>query len=323
MPTPPSWTQTIDNLFTSTWSYRKKEAIEQAFLKTPFIFYLRQKGHVENLAGYARIEVPVEYGGNETVRWISKGQTVPIQDSELITMAYESWKYVAASIMRWFTEDQQNRGKAQMINLVERKIGAAERALWEEMERVIFADGSGLDEPNGLQNLIADLPTTGTIHGLNRATYDWWRNQYKQATGAAAVYLISDMRTCLNDIIKYSRAELSDIVLVTDQATFELYEDVCLEMKILQNTMMADAGFDSIQFKGKPIIWCASAPAGKMYFINTKYIKLYCDEGFFMEMTDWKQIPDQPFDKVAQIVCTMNLCSTRPITTKVLHTIAA
>jgi len=320
---PPSWTQTIDNLFTSTWAYRKKEATEQAFLKTPFIYWLRERGHVENISGYRRIEIPLEYGSNETIRWISKGKTVPMQDNELITMAYEDWKYVAVSIMRWFTEDQQNRTKAAAIKLVETKLNAAERSKYEEFERVMFADGSGADEPNGLQNIISAAPLTGIVHGLNRATYDWWRNQQKTATGAAAVYLVGDMRTCLNDVTKYSRSELKDIVMVTTQTVFELYEDVCLDMKVLQNVMMADAGFETIQFKGKPIIWCPSAPSGNMYFVNTAYLKLVCDEQYFMEMTDWKQIPDQPFDKVAQILSTLNLTTSRPICQKVLTGIAA
>jgi len=320
---PPSWTQTIDSLYTSTWAYRKKEATEQAFLKTPFIFWLREKGHLENVTGHRRIEIPLEYGSNETVRWIGKGSTVPIQDSELLTMCYEDWKYVAVSIVRWFTEDQQNRQQAAAIQLIETKLNAAERTLYEELERVMFADGTGINEPNGIQNLIATAPTTGTVHGLNRATYDWWQNQTKTATGAAAVYLVSDMRTCLNDIIKYSRSELKDIVLVTDQTTFELYEDVCLEMKVLQNVTLGDAGFENVVFKGKPLIWCNSAPSGKMYFINPTYLKLVCDESFFMEMTDWKQIPDQPFDKAAQIVCTLNLVLRRAVCQKVLHTIAA
>ena len=306
-----SWTQTIDNLYTSTWAYRKGDAIEQAFLKTPFIYWLREKGHIENISGYRRIEVPVEYGSNETISWIGKGSTVPIQDSELITMAYEDWKYLAVSIVRWFTEDQKNRAKAAAIRLVETKLNAAERSVYEDLERVVFADGTGTNEPNGLQNLVSSSPTSGIVHGINRAT------------GAAAVYLVSDMRTCLNDIIKYSRAELSDIVLVTNQTVFELYEDVCLEMKILSNTMMADAGFDSIQFKGKPLIWCPSAPSGNMYFLNPVFLKLVCDEQFFMEMTDWKQIPDQPFDKVAQIVCALNFIVKRPICQHVLTSIAA
>jgi hypothetical protein len=246
-----------------------------------------------------------------------------MQDSELLTMAYEDWKYVAVNILRWFTEDQQNRQQAQAIRMVETKLDAAETSLYEELERVMFADGTGTNEPNGLQNLISSSPTTGIVHGLNRATYDWWRNQQKTSSGAAAVYLVSDMRTCLNDITKYSKVEFRDIVLVTNQTVYELYEDVCMDMKILSNVMLADAGFDTIQFKGKPLMWCPSAPSGNMYFINTNYYKLVCDEAFYMEMTDWKQIPDQPFDKTAQIVCALNATCRRMVCQKVLTSIAA
>jgi len=319
----PSWTQTVDTLFTTTWSYRKKEATQQAFLKTPFIFWLRERGRIENISGHRRIEVPVEYGDNDTVRWISKGDTVPITDSELVTMAYEDWKYVSVSIMRWLQDEQQNRGKAAMINLVNLKLGAAERALWEEFERVMFADGTGNKEPNGLQNLVSTSPTTGTVHGLNRATYSWWRNQSKTATGAASLYLVSDMRNSLNRILKYSRAELRDIAIVTDQTVFELYEEEGYEIYQLTNNKLFDAGFDTLQFRGRPIMWCPSAPSGNMYFLNVAYLKLVTDEGYWMEMTNWKDIPNQPFDRAAQIVCACNMVVTRPIVNLVLTGISA
>jgi hypothetical protein len=319
---PPSWTQTIDSLFTATWAERKKEAIDQAFLKTPVIFWLREAGRVDHISGFRRIEIPLNYGTNETVRWISRGKPVPMQDSEILTTAYEDWRYVAVNVMRWFEEDQKNRSKAQAVRLIETKLDTAERTLWEEQERAVFADGSGVDEPNGLANLISTTPTTGTVHGLDRATYTWFQNQQKTATGAAEVYLVSDMRTCLNDVTKYSKSEIKDIFMVTNQTVFEQYEDVCLEMKILQNEKLADASFDSIVFKGRPIIWSPSAPSGEMRFINPNYIKLTCDEEFYMEMTEWKSIPDQPFDKVAQILCTQNLVCSRCICQKVLSSIA-
>lgn len=322
---PETWSQVVDSMFTSTWAKRRAGATEQAFLKTPFIYWLREKGRVENVRGYRRIEIPLNYGSNDSVRWIDKGDTVPLVDAELTTMAYEDWKYASVTIMRWFTEDQKNRGQAAAINMVTTKLNSAERALYEELERVMFADGSGSKEPNGLQNIISATPTTGILHGINRATagQEWWRNQQKTSTGAAALYLVSDMRTCLNDVIKYSRAEIKDIAIVTNQTVFELYEDVCLDMKILSNTMMAEAGFDTIQYRGRPIMWCPSAPSGNMYFVNSNYYKLVCDEDYFMEMTAWKEIPDQPFDKAAQIVCTLNAVTDRPIVQKVLTGIAA
>jgi len=320
-----SWTETVDTFYTTTWSYRKKEATAQAYLKTPFIYWLKSRGRVEYIAGHRRIEIPLEYGDNETIRWIEKGDTVPITDSELATMAYEDWKRVSVSIMRWFEDEQMNRGKARMINLAEMKLGAAERGLYEEFERVMFADGTGTKEPNGLQNIVADDPTAGTVHGINRATAanSWFRNQTKASTGAASLYLVPDMRNALNNIIRYSRSEISEIAMVTDQTVFELYEEEGYELLQLQSNALFDAGFDTLQFRKRPIMWCPSAPSGSMYFLNTNYLKLVCDESYWMDMTDWKTIPNQPHDRAAQIVCVMQMITDRPIVQLVLTGIAA
>lgn len=316
-----SWSATVDTLFTTTWMYRQESVTEQAYLKTPFIYWLKNKGKVKELRGYRRIEVPVEYGDNETVRWISKGDTVPLIDSELVTMTYEDWKYVSASIVRWMQDDQQNRNKAAMINLVELKLNAAERALYEDLERVVFADGSGAKEPNGLQNLVTTAPTTGTLHGIDRSANTWWRNQTKSATGAFSLYGISDMRNCLNNIIKYSRSEIKQIVMVTDQTTYEAYEEEGYEIYQLTDNTLFDAGFDSLAFRGRPLMWCPSAPSARIYFLNTEYINLVIDPDYWMQMTEWKPIPNQAGDRAAQIVCAMNFITTRPIVNLVYYNI--
>jgi len=317
-----SWTHKVDTFFTTTWMYRRKTVTQQAFLKTPFIYWLRERGKIEFISGYRRIEVPVEYGDNETIRWITKGDTVPLADSELATMTYEDWKHVSVTVMRWMQDEQQNRGKAAMISLSDLKLGAAERGLYEEFERVMFADGTGTNEPNGTENLISTTPTTGIVHGLNRANLTWWRNQAMECEGAAALYLVKNMRTCFNNILKYSKAELQDIALVTDQDTYELYEEEGYELVQLQKTGFFDAGFPTLSFRGRPLMWCPSAPDGKMFFVNTAYYKMVCDEQYWMLMTDWKTIPNQPHDRVAQITCTFNVICTRPIVQNVLYNIA-
>lgn len=319
-----SWTETVDTLFTTTWMYRKKEATIQSYLKTPFIYWLKERGRVKEITGHRRIEVPVEYGDNETVRWVTKGSTVPIQDAELVTMTYEDWKYVSVTVPRYLTDDQQNRNQGRMINLIDLKLNAAERALYENMETAVFADGTGVNECNGLKNLVSATPATGTVHGINRATagQEWWRNQQRTAGGAASLTLIDDMRTSLNDIIKYSRSEIRDITIVTEQTVYELYEKEGYEIYFKTDNTLYDAGFDSLQYRGRPMMWCPSAPSGYMYFLNTGYINMVVDPGYWMEPTEWKAIPNQVGDRVMQIVCTMNFIVTRPICQLVITGIA-
>ncbi|MBT9170382.1 MAG: hypothetical protein DDT18_00723 [Actinobacteria bacterium] len=315
----PSWTQNIDSMFTSTWALRKTEAIEQAYMKTPFIYWLKTQGKIDNaMSGYTRIEIPLEYGSNETVRWIGKGSTVPLTEGELLTMAFESWKYVSVTIMRFGTEDHQNRGRAAIINYVERKIAAAERSLWEEFERVAFADGTGPNMPNGLQNLIPVNPAVGIVHGINRATYSWFRNQTRTASGPFSVFGISDMRSIMNTMTRFSKNEIAGLFLLTDQTTFEAYEDELLDYLRITDKTMTDLGFENLKFKGRPIMWAPSAPAARIYFINPQYLKLMIDDGYFMSMTDWKAIPDQVNDRTAQIVSAMNMVCSRPIAQGIL-----
>lgn len=314
----PSWTQQIDNMFTSTWAYRKGEAVEQAYMKNPFTAWLKEKGRIQSVSGYRRIEIPLEYGTNDTVRWIGKGSTVPMTEGELLTMAYEDWKYISATIMRYGVEDQQNRGAARIIDYVERKIKAAERAIADELERVVFADGSGTNEPNGLQNLVAASPSTGTVHGINRATYSWFRNLTKTASGPASTYLVSDMRNFFNTLTSYTMSELSLFFLLTTQTVFEAYEDEMLEMRQIVDPKMSDLGFDNLTFKGRPLMWAPSCPSGKMYFLNPQHLYLVVDPSYNMEMTEWKPIPDQVNDRVAQIVGAIQMVTSRPVAEGVL-----
>lgn len=318
-----SWTQTIDDMFTTTWANRKTAAIEQAYLKTPFIFWLKEKGRVVEQAGYTRLEIPLKYGRNETVKWIKRGSTMPMTENQLLTMCYEEWKYVAVSINRFGIDEQKNRGSAKIISYVDEKISSAESAIWEEFERVVFADGSGTDEPNGLMNLIdstGGATANTTLHGINRGTgYNtWFQSQTKTASGAFSVYGIPDMRNVFNNITKYSKSEVKDIFMMTDQTTYEAFEDQMLEMKQFFNQSLIDAGFEHLIFKGRPLMWAPSAPAAKLYFINPAYLYLIIDPGYFMDMTDWKPIPDQVNDRVAQIVCAMNMVTSRPICEAVL-----
>jgi hypothetical protein len=322
---PPQWTHLIDNLFTSTWAKRRSGVVQQAFLKTPLIKYLRERNKVENQAGFRRIEIPVEYGTNEQVRWLERGGTMPLGDDELITMAYEDWKYVAVNITRYGQDDQQNRGRAALVRLVQTKINAAERALYETFESVFFATVAASGEPNGLGKLVATDPTSGTVHGLDRASYSWWRNQTKAATGTAEAYLVPDMKNLLNTCTKYSQSEGREFILITDQTTYELYDEEVVEQKTIQSSGggTADPTFGDIVFKGRPLMWSPSAPSGKMFFVNTTYMRLVIDEDFFMNMTEWKPIPDQVNDRVAQILCTLNLVCTRPVVNGILYNISA
>jgi hypothetical protein len=72
---------------------------------------------------------------------------------------------------------------------------------------------------------------------------------------------------------------------------------------------LADMGFDTINFKGRPMVWSGKCASTRMYFLNTRFFKWVYDPGYYMDMTEWKPIPAQVNDRVAHIVtaCSMKV----------------
>ena len=130
--------------------------------------------------------------------------------------------------------------------------------------------------------------------------------------------MVADMRNLMNTLTKYAESEVKDIFLMTTQTIYEAYEDEGYEKTQVVNQKLYDAGFDTLNFKGRPLMWAPSCPSGNMYFINPNYIQLMIDPDYFMQMTEWKPIPDQVNDRVAQIVSACNLVTSRPIAEGVL-----
>ncbi|MBU2249791.1 MAG: phage major capsid protein, partial [Gammaproteobacteria bacterium] len=243
----PTLSETLDNLYTTTWQHMKSQVRDNIFNAIPFWFWLKNKGKLKPIQGGRWISEPVVYDKNDNVTWLTKGGTTPLNDYEFMTIAKYDWRYVAIPIVRFGIDDQQNRGKAQIINFMNAKLENTKNSLISDMETTLFqAKTSGDKEPFGLQDLVQDTPTSnpsGGAVGEIPSTSTWWRNQYTSMTGkSCSVYLVSYMRTMLNKCMKNLTMDAPDII-VTGQHPYELYEDETMEQKQIVNKTLGDAGF--------------------------------------------------------------------------------
>lgn len=117
------------------------------------------------------------------------------------------------------------------------------------------------------------------------------------------------MRTMYNNCGKNMRREYPDLIL-SDQTTYERYDDTVLEQKRVVNQKLADAEFENIVYRGTPMVWTASL-SQRMYMLNTRYMWFCYDPLYNFEMTEWKSIPNQVNDRAAQIVLAGNLITNR------------
>lgn len=308
----PTRTEQLDDMYTSTWNNRKTEVTDQIFTATPLFKWLKAKGAITlNGTGGRYLEIPLSYAKNETVTSLDKGDTISISDTKFLTVAQFEWKFVAGSIVRYYTDDAKNKSKQQHLSLANAKIDNLQRSMTDKFETFMFGDGTGngSKDPDGLGNIIAASPTSGTVGNISRTTYSWWRNQQAGSTGSAAIYLLSDMRSLFNVCGNGQDTDLPDGI-VTTRAVYEYYEDEVTEQKSIVNQTSGDAMLLSVTFKGVPVIWSSQCPTGYMYFLNSKFIGLNVDPDINMTMTEWKTIPNQ-LDRVAQIIWKGNVIASR------------
>jgi len=310
-------TENLDNLYTTTWELRKGSVHDNIFTATPFWFWLKDKGKFRTEEGHRFIMEPLEYAKNDNVEWIGRGGTVTLNDYQFLTESKWDWAYLTGSIVRFGVDDQQNRGKAAIIKLMNATMNNTDNSMIDTLETQLFGLQSG-DSMNGLQDLV-DEGADNTVGGIDRSTYTWFKNKTQTMTGLSfSVFGLSKMRTMLNDCRK-SRVMDSPDIIMTAQTPYEFYEDETMEQKVIVNKKLGDAGFENIQFKGIPLVWSPACASTRMYFLNTNFLYFVFDPMMNFDMTEWKAIPDQVNDRAAQIILACQFIVTRSLTQGILY----
>lgn len=310
-------TEAIDNLYTTTWQHMGDTVADQVFEGSPFWFWMKEKGRLKTKEGGKYFTEPLRYAKSDRVQFIGRGGTVTLSDQEFLTDAVYEWTYLVDSIVRFGVDDQQNRGKAKIIDLMNSKQEMSKDSLVDKIEIKLFDTVIGHTEKAtpfyGMQDIVADDPTASAnnIGGIDPSTYTWWQNQYLNMTGQSfAVLGPKRMRTMLNDCGKNLKGSRPDI-FVSGQTPYEYYEDTTLEQKRVVNKTLGDAGFENIEYKGIPLVWSPSCANTRMYMLNTNNLWVVYDPMMFFDMTEWKPIPDQVNDRAAQIITAMQLVTNR------------
>lgn len=327
MAVPETLQEVLDNLYTTTWHQMKGTAIENIFNGSPFWFWLKEHDMLESVAGGRFLTEPIRYAKSENVQFVEKGQAVSLQDKEFLTTSHDNWKYLVDVVVRFMQDDQQNRGKHQLINLVSSKLENAQDSLTDKMEETLCgSNASASKQWNGLQDLIQDDPTSSTVvQGINQSTDTWWQNQFHDYSGGGGTDFSADGDTIMNNMFNRCSRGLrmaSPNILLGGQGVWEAYYETTVSQRRVSNKTMGDAGFQNIEFRGVPFVWSpqvapvngegvAAGNEGRLYMMSTKMLKFKYDPSIFFDMTKWKEIPEQVNDRVAQIVVAGNLMTRR------------
>lgn len=183
------------------------------------------------------------------------------------------WQNCYEPIVITRDEERQNSGSEhKILELVGAKIQLSERAIKDRMDQA-------LSSPVGEANNLIDLETmvnTGALGNLNGSTDSFWQSTVT-TSGAFATQGLTDMTTATYAVSSSATMDNPSYYLTT-KTIFQKYEQTRLPLERITNgNLSANAGFTSLTFKGKPVVYGNYIASGLMFGLNMNYIYLAVD----------------------------------------------
>lgn len=260
---------------------------------------LNSRGNVRPFGGGRTIVCEVEYANNQTYQRFSGYQTLNISPSPAFSAAEYAIRQVAVVVSISGLEQLQNSGREQSIDLLQSRITNAEKTFKNGFSYDLYSDGSITGQIGGLGLLVASSPGTGTIGGIDRATWGFWRNYAFSALtdGGAAISPANVYDYMLRVWQNTTRgADKIDLILA-DNTSWGAYNRSLHGIQRITNTNsdVARSGFATLEFMGADVVMdggyqgattdgnnfgasgaavVGGAPASNMFFLNTEYLYL-------------------------------------------------
>lgn len=266
-----------NDVFTMTLEGRTADLADNVSKNNALLNRLQEKEKIRPISGGSKILEELEYGEGDLV-WYNGYDTIDYTPKQLFTAAEFDLKLCAVPVAISGEDLLKNSGPERVLDLFEKRIDNAVKTMSNQMAKAIYNDGSQAKEIGGLRFLVADSPATGTVGGINRATggNEFWRN--KASTSAEALTkdtIGKEMHKMYNSLCR--GADKPDLIVAGDDL-YSLYEDSLTALQRYTDPKAADAGFQTLRFKGSDVVCDGGqggfCPENHMYFLNTDYIYL-------------------------------------------------
>jgi hypothetical protein len=299
-------TPNLSEIITTTLRSRSGKLADNVSKGNALLNRLKEKGAWKSAAGRTIVQ-EVEYSeGN--FQWYSGYEPITISPPDVVTAFEYDWKQAAGSVTASGLEiDVQNTGKEQVIDLLESRIKNSERTMRNQITVGCYASGTGNGgkEIGGLQLLVADDPTTGTIGGVSRVNYTFARNQmYDASTDGGTAATSANIQTYMNRLyLRCVRGPDKPDLIVMDSVYYQLYWASLQTIQRITESKTGDAGFQGLKYVGSDVYYEDSTgiPASHAYFLNTDYLFMrYAPRRNF---TPLERMQSFNQDAIAQLVC--------------------
>lgn len=222
------------------------------------------------------------YAENATFQWYSGYDKLDVAASDVISSAEYQWKQAAVNVT-WNGLEMRvkNAGREKIHDLLESRIQVAEITMRNNISEGIYSDGTGNSgkEITGLLSQVALDPTTGTVGGINRVDFSFWRNNTSgdvAGIDTSSALLDAEMRDMWTECTR--GADMPDLI-VADQTLHNVFWSGLQDIQRVTSSTEAVKGFQSLKFHAADVVFENSAGqhasgirANTMYFLNSTNI---------------------------------------------------
>jgi hypothetical protein len=281
----------LSEIVTTTLRNRTGKLADNMTKNIALLNRMSKRGTIKKVDGGRTIVQELAYAENVTYQRYSGYEVLNISPSDVFTAAEFDWKQAAVNVTISGLEGSViNTGTEAIINLLESRIQNAEDTMKNNLWLDSYSNGtaSGGKQIGGLQLLVADDPTTGTVGGINRATWSFWRNQKFQTTsdGGSAASAANIQRFMNSLYFKLVRGTDRPDLILADTNYYGFYLNSLQAIQRITSDEMASAGFTSLKYMDADVVLdgfgagaagvaassAGGCPTNHMYMLNTKYI---------------------------------------------------
>ena len=270
----------ISDVLATTIESRTRKLADNVSSNNALLGRLKKKGKQKTFSGGHKILQELTFAENSNAGYYSGYDLLPVGVSDVISAAEYNIKQAAVAVTISGLEMLQNSGREKMIDLMEGRLGVAEKTMQNLLSAGIYSDGTGAGgkEIDGLQKALPIDPTAAPYGGIDGNVFTFWQNAV--VNDANATTIEASMNLLWSQLVRGS--DRPDLI-PCDSVYWNAYLQVLQNNQRFTNTNEADNGFMSIKFMDADVVLdggiytgditgATGAPVGTAFFLNCDYI---------------------------------------------------
>ena len=270
----------FDRVYSTTAAAERSTVAMEIVQSNPLLWHFYRQGAVVYDGG-TEVRQPIVLTESSNIGAIGTYATFATTPEDGPDKArFHTWYKNRASMVIDNTELAQNRGKYQIVNLLQAKMAIAKISMVNDLARQLHADGGTESatsvtplELNGLASMIETQPVgaqTQQVGGISKNVgaggYVRWNNQFGQMTAFGTdgldvweqVYMDCSQRGTHPDI------------MLTDPIVYRFFKRLVAPNQEERDVALWNQGFENLLFNGTPVVPDEElAGLGLTYFLTT------------------------------------------------------